>query len=141
MSFAGLRAAHPAGMPIVTIILAVLLIALGLVSRALSDSPSITVLVPAFIGGLFLVAGLVALKAGARRHAMHAAALLAVLAIAGSAGALPQLPTLLSGGEVQRPLAVVARSVTFLLCAGFLGLAVRSFIRARRARSTPPTLH
>ncbi len=141
MRFAGLRAAQRASMPIVTIVLAVLLIALGLVSRALSDSQSVTVLVPAFIGGLFLVAGLVALKAGARKHAMHAAALLAVLAIAGSVGALPQLPTLLSGGEVQRPLAVIARSVTFLLCAIFLGLAVRSFIRARRARLAATTLN
>jgi len=121
-------------MPAITIVLALLLIALGVTSRMLSDSPSITVLVPAFIGGAFLLAGLIALKDGARKHAMHAAALLAVLAIAGSAGGLIQLPALLSGGEVQRPLAVVARSITFALCAGFLVLAIASFVRARRAR-------
>ena len=121
-------------MPTITIVIAALLIALGLVSRALSDSPSVTVLIPAFLGAALLLAGLVAFKAEARKHAMHAAALLAVLAIAGSVGALPQLPSLLSGGEVQRPLAVVARSVTFVLCAVFIVLAVRSFITARRAR-------
>lgn len=121
-------------MPAITIVLAGLLIALGIVTRLLSDSPSVTVLVPAFIGAAFLVCGLVALRAGARKHAMHAAAGLAVLAIAGSAGALPQLPALIAGDEVQRPLAVVARSITFALCAVFVVLAVRSFIAARLAR-------
>jgi hypothetical protein len=121
-------------MPLITIILAALLIVLGLVCRAVSDSPSITVLVPAIIGGLFLIAGLVGLKPGARKHAMHAAALLAVLALLGSVGGLAKLPALISGAEVKLPLAVIARSITFVLCAGFLVLAVRSFIAARRAR-------
>lgn len=134
MSFAGPDAAHRAAMPTVTIVIAALLIALGFVSRALSDSPSVTVLIPAFLGTALLLAGLVAFKAGARKHAMHAAAMLALLGIVGGAGALVQLPALLSGGEVQRPLAVASRSLTVLLCAVLLGLAVRSFILARRAR-------
>lgn len=121
-------------MPAITIVLAVLLIVLGVASRLLSASPSVTVLIPAFLGAGFLLAGLLALKPGARKHAMHAAALIALLAIAGSAGALAQLPALLGGEEVQRPLAVAARSLTFLLCTVFLGLAIRSFVVARRAR-------
>ncbi len=141
MSFAVRRAAHRAGMPIVTIVIAVLLIALGLVSRALSDSPSVTVLIPAFLGGALLLAGLVAFKARARKHAMHAAAMLALVGIFGGAGALVHLPALLSGGEVQRPLAVASRSLTVLLCAVLLGLAVRSFIAARRARLAPTALN
>jgi hypothetical protein len=141
LSFAGLRAAHRAGMPTVTIVIAALLIALGLVSRALSDSPSVTVLIPAFLGAALLLAGLVAFKAGARKHAMHVAAMLALFGIVGGAGALVHLPALLSGGEVQRPLAVASRSLTVLLCAVLLSLAVRSFIIARRARLASTTLN
>jgi hypothetical protein len=127
-------------MPQLTLVLAVLLIVLGLVCRAVSDSPSVTVLVPAIIGGLFLIAGLIALKPGARKHAMHGAALLAVLAILGSVGGLIKLPALITGSaEVKLPLAVIARSITFVLCAAFLVLAVRSFIAARRARLAAAT--
>ncbi len=122
-------------MPIVTIIIAILLIAVGFGARMLSDSPSMTILIPAALGLLLLIAGLFALKAGLRKHAMHGAAMVALLGIAGSVGALAQLPALLSGGEVQRPLAVGARSLTFLLCAVLLGLAIRSFVAARRARN------
>lgn len=121
-------------MPIVTLCLGLILIALGGVTRAMSDSPSFTVWIPAIIGSLFLVLGLVARRQAARKHAMHGAALLALAAIGGSAGGLAGLPALLSGGEVERPLAVIARSLTALLCAGFLVLAIRSFVVARLAR-------
>ncbi len=125
-------------MPLITIVTALMLIALGIVCRMLSDSASITVLIPAILGILLLAAGLIARRPGARRHAMHAAAGLALLALMGSAGGLVQLPALLAGQEVARPLAVIARSLTFLLCAGLLGLAIRSFIAARRARAANP---
>ncbi len=134
MCFVRCKLRHVPDMPLITIILAILLIALGVACRLISDSTSFTLLIPAFIGGLFLVAGLIALKPGARKHAMHAAAVLALLGIGGSVGALVHLPALLSGAEVQRPLAVIARSLTFGLCAVFLVLAIRSFIAARRAR-------
>lgn len=125
-------------MPSITILIGLLLIAVGVAARVLSDSPSVTVLIPAFLGGLLAACGFAACRAGWRRHAMHAAAALALLGIVGSAGALPHLPALLSGGEVQRPLAVAARSLTFLLCAALLALAIRSFINARRARTGSP---
>jgi len=121
-------------MPAITITLAILLIILGVACRFFSTAQSVTVMMPAFIGGLFLIAGLVALKAGARKHAMHAAAMIALLAILGSVGGLAKLPALLSGAEVERPLAVIARSITFVLCTTFLVLAIRSFIAARKAR-------
>lgn len=121
-------------MPTIAIVTGVLLIILGVASRLLSESPSVTVLIPAFLGAGFAVAGLVALRAGARKHAMHAAALLALLGIIGGAAALVQLPALLSGGEVARPLAVAARSLTCAICAVFLVLAIRSFVVARLLR-------
>ncbi|MEK7414900.1 MAG: hypothetical protein AAB263_16420 [Planctomycetota bacterium] len=121
-------------MPTITIVLGVLLIILGVASRVLSDSPSWTVLIPAIIGALFLVLGLLALRQALRKHAMHAAALVALLAIGGSIGGLLKLPALLSGGEIERPLAVVARSLTCVLSFTFLVLAIRSFVVARLER-------
>ena len=41
---------------------------------------------------------------------------------------------MLSGGEVQRPAAAVSQSIMAMLMGIFVGLCVRSFIEARRAR-------
>lgn len=38
------------------------------------------------------------------------------------------------GEEVARPVAAVAQAAMFALCAGYVGLSVRSFVAARRAR-------
>ena len=64
---------------------------------------------------------------------MHAAVLLALVGFLGSARGLLSLPALLSGAELVRPAAVAAQSITAVLCAVFVGLAVNSFIQARRA--------
>jgi hypothetical protein len=121
-------------MPIITLVLGVLLIALGLTMRAISESPSMTILIPAFLGAALALCGGLALRQGLRKHAMHAAAAVALLAILGSVGGLVKLPALLAGGEVERPLAVIARSITAVLCLAYLGLAIRSFVVARLAR-------
>jgi hypothetical protein len=63
---------------------------------------------------------------------MHAAVLLALLGFLGSARGLVQIPALLAGAELARPAAVAAQSITAGLCLLFVGLAVSSFIRARR---------
>lgn len=122
-------------MPTITVCIGVALIILGLAARILSDSPSITVMIPSFLGAALLLCGILAFRSTWRRHAMHAGAALALLGVVGSAGALPQLPALLGGDEVQRPLAVAARSLTFALCTTLLVLAIRSFVAARRARA------
>lgn len=121
-------------MPIITLVLGALLIALGITMRAISDSPSMTILIPAFLGAALALCGALALRQELRKHAMHAAAAVALLAILGSVGGLAKLPALLSGGEVERPLAVIARSITAVLCLAYLALAIRSFVVARLAR-------
>jgi hypothetical protein len=93
----------------------------------------VTALIPAFLGIPIEIAGFAALKEAWRKHAMHVAVLLALLGFLGSARGLVSLPALLTGGEVARPAAVVAQSLTALLCLAFVVLAVRSFIQARRS--------
>ncbi len=121
-------------MPIITVITGLLLIIVGIVSRLLSDTTSLTIHIPTAIGVVFVGLGLLARRPTWRKHVMHAAAAVALLAVIGSMPGLVRLPGLLAGQDVGHPLAVIARSLTALICAGFVGLAVRSFIAARLPR-------
>jgi hypothetical protein len=121
------------GMPYVTIVLGSLLIAIGVGFYFGTGATSVTALIPAFLGVPIEIAGAMALREGWRKHAMHAAVLLALLGFLGSARGLLQLPALLTGAELARPAAIVAQSLTALLCLFFVALAVRSFVQARRS--------
>lgn len=119
-------------MPYVTMALGSLLFLIGVGFYFGTGATSVTALIPAFLGIPIEIAGLLALREGWRKHAMHAAVLLALLGFLGSARGLVQLPALLGGAELARPAAVAAQSITAALCLLFVGLAVSSFIRARR---------
>jgi len=121
-------------MPKITILYGVLLILLGLAGYFLSDRESLTALIPSAFGILLLAAGLIALKDGARKHAMHAAALLALLGFFGSMGGLKGGASLLFGGESQKPMADGSKSVMALLSLIYFALCVTSFIKARLAQ-------
>jgi hypothetical protein len=118
--------------PIVTIVVGSLLIALGIVGYVMTGMESPTALIPVFFGAILEACGLIALRTPFRKHAMHAAVLLGVLGIAGTARALPKLGPLLSGAQVERPAAVAAQGVMALILIVYVVLAVRSFIQARR---------
>ena len=95
---------------------------------------ALTALIPVAFGVLLGICGLVARKEHLRKHAMHAAAAVALLGFVPSVPGLLGIPALLAG-QAARPAAVVLRSLMALLCLGFLVVAVRSFIAARRART------
>ena len=116
------------------VVFGVLLCLIGVGFYAGTGAASVTALIPAFLGLPLVVAGLLARREGLRRHAMHAAALLGTLGILGSLRGVAKLPALLTGGEVARPAAVAAQSITAVLCLVFVALCVRSFVSARRAR-------
>jgi hypothetical protein len=71
---------------------------------------------------------------GRRRTAMHVAMGVALLGIAGSIGGLAPAMQYLSGGEVARPAAALARSLMAITLIVYLALGVRSFIAARANR-------
>ena len=132
-------------MPGLTIAFGLILIALGVIGYFATGRQSPTALIPAFAGALFLVLGVVARSAGARKHAMHAAAALAVLGFLGTVPGLIKFFRMLGGAEVARPAAVRSQAVMAVLCVIFVILCVRSFMAARRARGagfdvTPPTV-
>lgn len=121
-------------MPALTIAFGAVLIALGVAGYFLTGRQSVTALIPAFAGVLFLVLGIVAQKPGARKHAMHVAAALALLGFLGTITGVIKVIRMLGGEEIARPAAARSQAIMAVLCLLFLVLCVRSFIAARRAR-------
>lgn len=116
-------------MPKLTLIFALLLIALGVGGFLPQDSR--TALVPAYVGGVLLVLALLAMAFDvARKHLMHAALVVALL------GALAPGATLLIRAAQMSPLALTVNVGMLALCGTLLILLVRSFIAERRARIT-----
>jgi hypothetical protein len=117
-------------MPSVTRIIGFLLVLLGVVGYVGTGAASITALIPAFVGALFLILAMVARSPEARKHVMHAAVAIALLALVGG---VPRIVAAVNAGEIQRP-AVLAQIAMAILLAIYVLLGVKSFIEARRAR-------
>ncbi|MGH4024731.1 MAG: hypothetical protein ACRDRV_09115 [Pseudonocardiaceae bacterium] len=117
----------------IALVVGAALIILGLWAfTASSPGASPTALIPAVLGVVLVVAGLVALRsAAARHHAMHAGAAVALIGVLGSAYQLIAKP---SAGSEHADIALAAGWLNLALCGLFVILAVRSFVQARRAR-------
>lgn len=113
--------------PKLTLIFALLLIALGI--AGFLPQSSRTALVPAYVGGVLLGLGLLAMALdSARKHLMHAAAVVALL------GALAPAAALMIRAAQMSPLALTVNVGMLVLCGSLLVLQIRSFIATRRAR-------
>ena len=121
-------------MPRITVVFSLLYIALGLAGFFLTGATHKTALIPAFIGAVLLVLGLLGGNEKLRMHVMHAALLIGLLALLGTARSLLKLPAAFDG-TAERPAAVFAQAATAVLSVVYLALGVRSFIAARRARA------
>lgn len=121
-------------MPRITVIFSLIYIALGLGGFFLTGAVHKTALIPAVIGVVLLVLGLLAGNEKLRMHVMHAALLIGLLALVGTARSLLKLPAAFDG-TAERPGAVFAQAATAVLSVVYLALGVRSFIAARRART------
>jgi len=119
-------------LPVTTIVYGSLLIVLGVTGYFMSGMVSITALIPAFLGIIILVSGVLAQKESRRKLFMHIALVFGLLGFLGTVGALPSLITMIGGEEVTRPGAVIGKSVTALLSLVFLIIGLKSFIDARR---------
>jgi hypothetical protein len=124
---------YDAHVPSLTIALGAALVVLGLGGYVLTGAVSLTALIPAVFGALFVVAGALARDDRKRMHAMHAAVVIALLAFLGSFRGLLGLGKVFDGTAV-RPAAIVAQTIMALLTLGYIVVAVRSFIQARKAR-------
>jgi uncharacterized YccA/Bax inhibitor family protein len=133
-------------MPTLSVMTGIILIALGLVAYlnpaplgvgkdglpATSGHP--TSLTPVGVGAILLVAGLLAMaKPGARKHAMHLAA---VAALVGTIGGL--VPVILRKFNFEEVAVKVGLGMS-VFSAIFLAMCVNSFIQARKARQAGGT--
>src|SRR5262245_5853683 len=66
-------------MPATTRLIGILLILLGIAGYLLTGRTSITALIPAFFGAVYVVIALVARGEAARKHAMHTAVALSLI--------------------------------------------------------------
>jgi hypothetical protein len=114
-----------------TRLVGLLLAVIGIVSYVGTGRTSVTALIPAFFGVVFLALAYVARSEAARKHAMHVAMVVALVGIVATATRL--LPAL-TAGQIGRP-AVLAQLAMTLLLAWFLGKGIKSFRDARRARA------
>ncbi len=123
-------------MPGFTIVYGLVLIGIGVGFYFGTATKSFTPLIPAAIGLLALIAGVLAMKPRLRKHSMHAAAVLGLLALGGSAPGIMKCFKMMGGAEIERPTAAIAQAIVAVLSILFLAACVNSFIQARRKKTT-----
>lgn len=115
-----------------TIGLGIILFVLGLLGFFMTGMQSPTALIPAFLGIVFLILGIIARKESARKMSMHIAMIIALLGLIGTYSGLINFFVLITGGEIARPAAVISQTIMALLLIYYLVLGIKSFIDARR---------
>jgi hypothetical protein len=94
------------------------------------DKTSPTALIPAGVGAILLLCGLIAYYAPqVRKHVMHVAAAVGLI------GALGGFMPLMRGGMAMEKASVRSGVLMIVLCGLFVVLCVRSFLVARAARA------
>jgi hypothetical protein len=111
-----------------------LLVATGVIAYIATGAASLTALIPSAVGVLLLIAALI----GWRFETARKPAMLVGLAIGllGALGALMNVVKLgdLIAGRAERPGAIIASTVMFVILVVYLVLGVRSFVKARAMR-------
>ena len=118
-------------MPATTRLFGLILIVLGVASYVLTGRTSVTAMIPAFFGAVLVICAFVARTESVRKHAMHAAVAVGLI---GALAALGRGVPAALAGDATRP-AVMSQLVMGVLLLIYVGLGVRSFIDARRARA------
>lgn len=116
-------------MPRLTLGLSVLLIAIGSIAYIATSFASWTALIPALLGVVILIAGLISLKK--QKLGVHLALAVAVLGVLGTSMNVLQFGALIAG-DAERPTAVLISTITFALLIFYVALGIHSFVTARR---------
>lgn len=120
----------------VTLVFALLFIALGLVGFITTGSSHPTALIPAVLGLLLGIFGALSLgpNPSRRKLFMHINVTLGLLGFLGTVMGLIQWFQMLAGATVKNPPATESKAIMAILCLIYVALCVRSFIAARKAR-------
>ena len=119
-----------------TIVFGVVLVVIGVVGFVKTGSHFPTALIPAVIGLILAVCGLIANTDDAKKRAlwMHVAVTVGLLGFLGTIKGAFDTFALAHGTEFPHPVAVVEKGATCLVCLIFVAFCVRNFIEARRTR-------
>lgn len=104
------------------VVAGILLAVLGVGGYVLTDFASVTALIPAVFGVVFVALGRLVAAIDRGDRAAYALGVVALLGIAGTGRGLSQLPALASGGDVDSPVAVGSQAVMALLCLAVLAV-------------------
>lgn len=120
-------------MPQITLVLGIALVLLGVAFYIATGMVSVTALIPAIFGIVFAICGLLVMaKPTWRKHVMHLAVLVALLGAVAVGMRLVGLVT----GEATFNAAAAEQLIMLVLCVAYIVLGVKSFIDARRSRTT-----
>lgn len=118
-------------MPNITISYGALLAALGIGGFIATGATHKTALIPAGFGAAVIGLGLLARNDKHRKRALRGARMVARLGLFGAGRSFKKLPTLLRGGEVERPAAVISQSIMAALCGTYLAISFGSNFTSR----------
>jgi hypothetical protein len=110
-----------------------MLIVVGLAGYFGSGQASPTALIPSALGALLALLGFVGRDPAKRKHALHGGLVIALIGMAGTFSRAIKLFSILGGEMVERPQAIYASAITFVLCLIFLLAGIKSFADARRS--------
>jgi hypothetical protein len=113
---------------------AVILILTGVITFIVTGASSVTALIPAFVGIVIGVCGVLAMREKLHRHAIHLALVFALIGALGSLMNVVKIGQLVAG-TAERPSAIIESLILFVVTVVYLIFGIRSFIAARRARS------
>jgi hypothetical protein len=116
-------------MTLATQLVSVFLISVGIAGYVLSGLESPTALIPAGFGFVLSLLGYYGRHEQTHKTAMYMAMTVALIGVIGSAGGLASIPTLLSGADIVRPLAVISRSLMAVVLIAYL---IRGVLFLRR---------
>ena len=91
------------------------MVLLGIAAYVLSDFASLTALIPAILGIVFVTVGRVGLNMNRERQAVYGLGVLSVLGIAGSARGFGDVLALVTGGTVDNTIGAVSMGLMILL--------------------------
>ncbi len=117
-----------------TVVFGVILMVVGATGYEATGSKAPTALIPALIGLLLAIAGILALNPARVKLWMHIAVTIGLLGFLGTIPGVIGVVKMALGKTVARPNAAIEQFATWVICLIFVAFCVRSFIAARKAR-------
>jgi hypothetical protein len=115
---------------------AVALIVVGAGGYEASGRASWTALIPAFLGAVLVVLGVLARFESWRKPVLYAGWVLALLGFAATVMGIPAAVSVIAHGGAERPLAALSRAATAVLSLTFVVLCAAYFLKTRRSRES-----